>query len=203
MLEFRILRNALPSICLTRSFVSPTCCPTASSVIGKLVSSPNLMLSTASSRGHSSRRMTSFSSARNKRSVTTSSGFLRIVSSNTSENNTARSPCLHSDPNGTESNDTVLLAMFNVSSSVFFGIFSLCDNSSSGARRPSWCCVDISRRMRFNREMTCTGSRIVLENVIFPDTIVCRIHHDAYVVNLYPLRASNRSTPVINPDIPS
>ncbi len=77
-------------------------------------------------------------------------------------------------------------------------------NSSGVGSRPVTC--RICSASDFNAEMLwnmCTGIRIVRAWSATARVIAWRIHHVAYVENLYPRRYSYFSTPRINPALPS
>ena len=80
---------------------------------------------------------------------------------------------------------------------------SLASSSVVGSRPVCW---RICSLLAFSVEMLwnmCTGMRIVRAWSATARVIACRIHHVAYVLNLYPRRYSYFSTPRISPAFPS
>src|SRR4029079_9854105 len=184
----RSLRNALASIWRIRSRVTSNCLPTSSSVWSVDISMPKRMRSTFASRGVSV-SSTSLVTSRSDPYVAASAGAIVDWSS-------MKSPRCESSssPIGVsiEIGSLEILRILRIFSSGI-SIFSA-SNAGSGSCPVS---CKICREMRFILlivSIMCTGIRMVRAWSAIDRVIAWRIHHVAYVENLYPRRYSNLST---------
>ncbi len=181
-----------------RSRVTAKCCPTSSSVCSEpLFSSPNRIFITFSSRGVS---VLSTSSVISRRFVLmTASAGLRIVLSS------MKSPRCESSSSpigvSSEMGSCAILRTFRTFDT---GMSILRAISSFVGSRPSSCTsARLVRMSLLIVSIMWTGMRIVRAWSAIARVIAWRIHHVAYVENLYPRRHSNLSTAFMRPMFPS